>query len=259
MEFLPPNAEEFELETDLQTAIEAASHAFWEAGMAERYKYREYDEEEDFEDRAEFTARELAFASKVLGGVSTMLERHDGAITVLFDVDETIGKLKAKPDDTHHTVTRPALAPVAQAIAETAGERVRYGLLSSRGQSYLDAEAQKRAYTAALGEAFDPQFVVSSRDGKTVANTRARDLKNWGDTHMQLEAISHIVDPAISPDTEIHWNWFDEKLVVLNQLHQDHPDQGFVMVDDLEFVKAIDPDHPQVYGVHLDVDARFYC
>lgn len=259
MEFLPPTAEEFELEDDLQVAIEAASHTFWESTQAERYKYREYDEVEDQEDRAEFTARELAFASKVLGGVSTMLERHDGAVTVLFDVDETIGKLKTKPDDTYHTVTRPALTPVAQAIAEVSDNRVSYGLLSSRGQSYLDTEAQERAYTAALGEAFDPRFVVSSRDGEIVTSTEAHDLKNWGDTAMQLETIPHIVNPAITPDTEIFWNWFDEKLVVLDQLHQEHPDNAFVMVDDLEFVKSVDPDHPKVHGVHINIDARFYC
>ncbi len=259
MEFLPSNAEEFELEDDLQAAIEAASHAFWEAGMAERYKYREYDETEDLEDRAEFTARELAFARKVLGGVSTMLERHSGAVTVLFDVDETIGKLKTKPDETYHTVTRPALAPVAQAIAEASDDRVSYGLLSSRGQSYLDTEAQERTYTAPLGDAFDSQFVVSSRDGEIVADTQAQDLKQWGDVDMQLEAVPHIIDPEFTPGPEMHWNWFDEKLVVLDKLHQDNPDRAFVLVDDLQFVSSIDPNHQQVHGVHINVDARFYC
>lgn len=259
MEFSPTNTEEFELENDLRAAIEATSDAFWESTQEERYKYREYDEEEDQEDRDEFTARELAFACKVLGGVSTMLERHDGNVTVLFDVDETIGKLKTKPDDTYHTVTRPALAPVTQAIAETSEGRVSYGLLSSRGQSYLDTEAQERAYTTPLGEAFDPRFAVSSRDGKIVDATNACQLKRWGDTAMQLEAIPHIVDPGITTDTDIWWNWFDEKLVVLNQLHQEHPDRAFVLVDDLDFVKSIDPNHPQVHGVHINVDARFYC
>ena len=57
------------------------------------------------------------------------------------------------------------LPVLAAGLQRALGNRLRFGLLTSCGQSHLDQELQEPTYLASVIEMVNPDFVFSSREG----------------------------------------------------------------------------------------------
>lgn len=246
-------------------SLEKAFEAFWNE-LPEYLTGRQSDEE-----KRKALEREVVFVDKVYSAVTQLAETRDGPITILFDVDETLVKDEYGEDDQVTTYVRPGFGVLMQAIDSTLGDRVDIGLLTSRAQSHLDEEIASPSYTQAVSGKINPDFVISSRDGHLLTGHEALQdaprSMTAGEELLSLNAIRRIIDPRLASDVEADdWSaiakrvnrgyWYDTKLAILQHLAQEHPERGFVFVDDLPFPAAIDPEHSQVRGVTVD-DAPF--
>lgn len=216
-------------------------------------------------------AREVRFIDKVYAATMQLAAECDGPVTVLFDVDETLVKNEYAENNVVTTYVRPGFGVLVEALDDALGERVDIGLLTSRAQSQLEEELASPTYTQAATSKLNPQFVMSSRDGKLLRGHEAlagvpRYMESSSEKRA-LEAIQDIVDPELKTVIEANdfgevlrrvdrAHWYDAKLAILQVLAGDNPERGFVLVDDLPFPAAIDPTHPQVRGVALG-DASF--
>lgn len=246
----------YALDPGIAAQIDVASAAF----LGEPREPKKWETVEDIEeDRAEFIDREKAFADKVLGGVAMTAARHNGAVVVLFDVDETIGKLRFdRNGENPTTVARPAFAPVVENLAQTYGGRVEAALHTSRAQSHIDEEQQNPTYTTAMQPLLNPEFGISSRDGRLVQDPGLQTVLQYGTYDDKRNIVRDIIDPQrVPPEEEPYWNWIDAKLVDGQQLVNEYPDRAFVLVDDHQFTTAIRADHPRIHGVHIDDSAYF--
>lgn len=212
----------------------------------------------------EFTGREFGFVRQVMGGIAVLAERHNGTATVLFDVDETLAKNRYGENNEITTIPRPSLPYVFDAISQTYGSQVEVGLLTSRAQSHVDQERDTPTYTKNAASLINPDFMISSRDGAIVkpndeeALYKMRYLMRHSTHAEQFDAIADLIDTSrITREAEVHYNWFDPKLLVLRALAAQHPDRSFMHVDDLPFINSVRADHPQISGVHLDETAYF--
>lgn len=141
------------------TALEQAFEIFWD-GLPEQTAARLSDL-----DKQTALEHEAAFVDKVYSAVSQLAETHEGPITALFDVNETIARNTFGRDGSMTTFVRPGFGVLVRALNQTFGERIDFGLLTSRAQSHLEEELTSPSYTQAIVGKINPDFVISSRDG----------------------------------------------------------------------------------------------
>lgn len=258
------------LDGQLRDDLNAAFDSFWENIPPELYERR------DEEDREERLQSEHAFVGKVLDATASLADSHDGPVTILFDLDETVVK-KPICRDENAVFVRPGFGIVMNALNERYGDRVDFGILTTRGESHLQSEL---AQPETLPEIFahsriNPDFVISSRAERPRSSiydaAGMEDVVTYahlGEESLALASIRKIVRPEIAAavdegraldmyDLVPRGDWYDSKLAIVAHLADTNPDRGFVYVDDMGFPASIDNDQPRVRGVHLGYDAMF--
>jgi hypothetical protein len=225
--------------------------------------------------------REVMYCDNVYGTVLEVAKLHDGPITVLEDVDQTMVETKhVKRVDRFtnkavyviESVVRPGVSAVTTKIMNNRKlrNRVGRGVLTARpAQEWEGADrAQRAPYITAFSGLGEEAFYISTGD-KHRHNKEMRDLQRNGTVEQKLDAIKAVIDPDIAEkiraDAEkirsdeisakdlayTEGDWFDVRMVELAELLEDerYKDHAFVYVDDLPFAKVIRKDNKRLRGV----------
>ncbi len=251
------------LDPEIEHKMLAGFDALWDVIGKEESQYNSPEEVEEM--RAKMLEREKGFVAKVTEATIDLAKQHEGKVTLLFDVDETIAK-NVLFSDPPVTVVRPAFEAVINNLDKLLPGRIEVGLLTSRGQVHLDEEKNSPTYLAGVQKYVNPDFLVSSRDGTIVSTNEDMRVLDYGNTddNERLLFVETIVKPEISQAIREHgeyskeWHWFDKKLAVLAILAEQHSDRAFVFVDDMAFADSILDTGDRVRGVRVYEDAGFF-
>lgn len=251
------------LDPEIENKMLTDFDLLWEQIGKEETQY--YDSEEIDAKRVKMLEREKTFVSKVTEVTLELSKEHEGTITLLFDVDETIAK-NLLFSDPPMTVVRPAFEAVIKNLDKLLPGRIEVGLLTSRGQSHLDEERTTPSYLTGVQKYVNPIFLVSSRDGNIVTKNEDMQVLDYGnsDDKKRLPFVETIIKPEIKQAIQEHgeytkeWHWFDKKLAVLAILVQQHPERAFVFVDDMAFAESIVETGDRVRGIRVYEDAGFF-
>ena len=230
-------------------------------------RMRERFEEYDSEEKDGLIEKEIGFINKVLTATTELTESRPGPITILFDVDDTIARnVYGEDGEVATTYVRPGLAVLMEKLEASIGDRFDVGLLTSRGESHLAEEMASPTYLSSMKDKVNPDFIFSSREGSSVYNHEILERVPL-EVHMGKEALAlRAIEKIIRPDMRAYGeandfesveraverrHWYDAKLAILQHVADQHPDRGFVFVDDLPFPASVDPLHHQVRGVSV--------
>jgi hypothetical protein len=254
-----------ELLQTMHAAIDAAFDEMWSA----RHQSSFETPEEVAEDREAAMAREHAFADKVFGATAEVAVRTGKPVTILFDVDETFVKKTYTNDGSSLDLVRPAFIPLIQTLDEVLADKLSIGLLTTRGQSHLDAELQNPTFLAGVKDKIDPNYVLSARSGSPATESfpdymydsheDARD--NLGDFLNSTLIFDDDLATmrAIQKVTASRLTWTGSKLPILKHLVDTHPEHAFVYVDDAASASVINPNYsPNLATVQVYDDAAFW-
>ena len=220
--------------------------------------------------------RERQFFISVYGGVMSAATQHDGMVTALFDVDNTIIEvdgfaasatkdvLEGKPNIENLSIPRPAFALVVKALKQDLGDRFEVGLLTTHSQEALNKELDKPSYLKEVRDIVNPTFVISSKDLgiDDPAFERLDKAHNDNDLSVMRKSVEAIADPYLLSDTgaaEVPLGkWYDLKLPIIDAYSTAHPERTFVLIDDLPSAAAIDPSNSRVLGVWVGPQVHDY-
>lgn len=247
-------------ETALRDGFDSIEATFAADSMLAAYELPDLQEK-----RNELIANEKQFADTVLGA----LKQHDdktSPLVLLFDIDETI--VKKLLNEAGTDVMRPAAAPLMNYLKKKYGARLHLGLLSSRGQHYVDAIGASEALTDVDGMSLlDPDYIQSSRDGLMVDGLGYTSEDRVLDDLLpylapEIRALCENVDRnhphalgnALAKRYPIG-GLGDPKLRILAEMARHQPDTTYMLVDDLPIVKVLN--NNRVHGVSLYGSGRF--
>ena len=201
----------------------------------------------------EILTREKAFFTKIFVAALNMADAQSGPVNLLFDVDYTIAHHDAR-------LARPAFGLVVRELDNILGDRLQVGLLTTRSNKgeegmTLDSELHHPTYTAGLTHKLNPDLLISSLDLER-SDRSIYDLVHGTDTAAKLAAVKDVLDPravkAVRQGQIDVNDFFDTKLIVLQELSETHPDQAFVVIDDLPLASAVRHDSSSVKGVRVN-------
>lgn len=186
----------------------------------------------------EVREREQQFALKVTLAGIFMAKRNPGIVTLLPDVDQTF------TEDEGRTI-RPAFPYALNLLHQRLKNSLEVGLLTSIPQSRVNEMLPK--YFKGVTALVNPEFAISSKSREATDPHVVQALAD-----KDLSSVEKIVDPEIIKGTQektLSDIWFGSKLIILQQLAQQHSDRSFVFIDDLIWAGVIRDDHRQVLGV----------
>jgi hypothetical protein len=232
----PPSFDPEVFAADLATRFDA----FWAHEAEVNWRIDEatpQDKEREFE-------REVKFGTVIAAGALALAAAHDGPITVLFDIDDTLACV-TYDDGEPRTSLRPSFPLIATELKRLIGDRLNIGLLTSRMQSHLDEERSKPTTLKGVIDAVNPELIVSSREDGEYASrideftdeqrTKVGETMLWG-----VEGYKQ----GLSTDI-IRKGW------TLHLLTEIYSDNAFLVVDDHQWVNDINPDNSRVAGIHV--------
>lgn len=208
-----------------------------------------HDEQPSDSERADRMERiytnEEIFFSKVVEAVNAA-HQACGSVSVLFDVDETIGVNVYGTDGVQKTILRPSLMPLLDYLKTAHSCSI--GLFTSRRD--LESQVKDPLMLGALEPYLAPHLVFS---------TRGHDTSR--DSHSFAENLQHdfggeggIVDDnkiALNPSDRPRSSGDMEKLNCLRAIREQLPQGAIVIIDDMEY-PAILNQRAGFYGVYLD-------
>ncbi len=178
---------------------------------------------------------EERFVKDVSGAVLAAMELRPDAseYLVLFDLDETLARRSLSGSGAH--VIRPSAVPVI-AVLQGLDSRIKFGLLTSRGQKYLDEELSNPNELASLTPYLDPSKVFSSRQVSVYEMTSKYlpDEENFGFAKGVLQ-----------------------KVKICEELLGESEGRSIILVDDFEEFKNVRPDE-RFRTLHLGADSGFW-
>lgn len=209
--------------------------------------------------------REVMFCSEVYGAVEAVAASHDGPITLLFDVDQTMVEQKEERRDGKRVVVdvvRPGVSAVSEKILRNRAlrDRVGEGVITSRPADDWNGP-NRAAYVKAFSGLGEEEFYISTGDMQR-NDERMKYLSRRSTTEEKLEAVRDILDPKVvekAASGELGPSeWFDIRMVQLSEMLKDerYADHAFVYVDDLPFAKALRKDNPRLKGVCVSEEVQ---
>ncbi len=194
------------------------------------------------ETRQMLLERDLRFADQVIGAVAGLAARHEGPITLLFDVDGTLVVPRRGEFGGDRDVIRPSATIIFDELRARYGERLNIGLLTVRGQNILYEQLEERGgLLEPLARYMTPMFVIS-------ANTD-------GD----FDSFLNVVPPSLAPEDLFEF-LTARKPQIIDLLLGAHPEErAFVVVDDHPWVTRPDPGNPRLVAVYASPEeSAFY-
>lgn len=240
----------------IKERLDKGFEAYW-SELTNRHTFASDDEAKQEKDIA--LQKEYAFYNRVVGGVRAMHGRNPGAITTLLsDVDDVFGNVKEDDDKGIRVLVRPAFSLAIETLGDEIGDRLEFGLLTSKPQGTLDAELTNPTYLAGIAKkvTVNPRFMISSR-GVARQNPYLDKLEDAKTDEEVWPAIFNIVDPELFTSGYDHefeiWKRYDTKLAIIDRLVADPAPEDenrvYVCLDDRPYVELIDPTNERVMGI----------
>lgn len=257
---------------DFDEPLRQVFDVFWD-DLPDKFKNPQYMEAQDYKNR--LFDREVVFINMVYSAVSQLADRWDGPITVLYDLDETLVASKWTEEAGEKIRTqyvRPGFTTLTQILEERFGGRISSGILTSRGQEYLDGEMGTDEQLKVIQERISSDFMFSSSNGGLMTNNEEFNeipiMQEDDESDLALNAVKNILNPEVADairaddhDKIIEivrsGRWYDPKLAIAQYVAKMNPKRGFVIVDDFPFPNSIDKNHPRLQGVSVR-DAIFH-
>jgi hypothetical protein len=190
---------------------------------------------------SELPQHEVAFVQTVENGVGQLAQRHGGPLAVLFDIDHTLVFGSFRGQDEY---LRAGFEPLVRSLKERYEDRIRFGLLTMCSEDECTPGGEK--YLGVL----DPLTAVT--DAKFKGHASFKDIAAAGLFNFRAQKLEWEYK-------HIHENQFGEwtrsclvgKLILLDKMMDEHQDTGFVVVEDLPWVRRLRDIHLRAEGVFI--------
>lgn len=189
---------------------------------------------------------EREFATAVVEGVGQLATRHGGPLVVLFDIDGTlVFGSPGSPDE----YFRSGFEPVVQTLKKQYGDRIDFGVLTTVSQEECDPESRK--YTKIL----DPLIAVTN--SQFMGYAYPMDMIRILPFNVERQEF----DRDYRSLHEEQFGKFTQealftKLILLDRMLEQHADTGFVVVEDLPWVRRLQGVQPRTQGVCIGPPAN---
>ncbi|GAC1391135.1 MAG: hypothetical protein NVSMB46_02540 [Candidatus Saccharimonadales bacterium] len=186
--------------------------------------------------------REVTFYHKILVASQVLSEQTNNDLVFLFDIDGTIGEIKEDTNNQINTIIRPSFPLIIRTLIDNLEPRAHIGILTTRPQESLEAELINPTYLTSVRAFIDPQYVLSSKDA-TKNEMQLTTNNPQQHIHSLKELLrgvvrDELIEPTIKNENDIY-DWYDTKLSIIAGLMIDHPEQSFVVIDDISYIDAI--------------------